>query len=63
MKLLKPTLIALLISIIYAQPVQIDMHGGKHMKIPSKNKQITSMKEFLKMDTNTTDHNKTIGKK
>ena len=68
MKHFKLTLIILFSVSIQAEPVQIDMHGGKHMKIPSQFKQNASMKNIIKkdmlnMDTNTTDKNTTTEKK
>ncbi|PHS34101.1 MAG: hypothetical protein COA92_03470 [Sulfurovum sp.] len=62
MTLLKLTFITLLSTSIYAQQsVQIDMHGGKDLKIPSHipTKKIKSMQELLAPDINTTDNNKT----
>ena len=61
MRLLKFTLIILCSASIYAQPVQIDMHGGKDIKNPSHmtTQKPKSMYELLRPHTKKKDTNQT----
>lgn len=62
MKHFKFSLVLLVTVAIYAQPVQIDMHGGKDIKKPfhMDTKKPETMHEFLKPYAENNDTNQTL---
>ncbi len=65
MRLLKFTFITLLSASIHAQPVQIDMHGGKDIKKPSHmtTQKPKNMVEMLRPHSKKKDTNQTAESK